>query len=243
MAPLSDQPKGPGDGFEGVIQGLGLSDVVQFNSQNHFTGCLSFHSGESTGLVFFLTGEVVHVEHGVKSGEEALCDILEWPNGQFRLHPGLTSSRTTIRKPCQHLLLDVSRTLDERRAGHITQHLPPSPKDQVDKALKVSEIIEKVRAVPGVLYAVLQTKEGKRVGDQSFEGEVLAGQGSFLAMVASQLSSVFQAGDMVFTMVEGKSRHLLLFGLKNHLLCVLASGETQAGAVEAQVRQTFTGNR
>ncbi len=243
MAPSSGQPNGPGEGFEGAIQGLALSDMVQFHSQNHFTGCLSFHSGESTGLVFFLAGAIVHVEHGDTFGEEAFCDILEWPSGQFGLHPGLTSSRTTVEKSCQHLLLEASRILDERRAGTPAQPTPPSPKEPMDKALKASEIIEKVKAVPGVLYAVLQTKDGKRVGDLSFEAEVLSGQGSFLAMVSTQLSSVFQAGEMVFAAVEGKSRHLLLFGMKNHLLCVLASGESPAGAIEAQVRHTFTGNR
>jgi predicted regulator of Ras-like GTPase activity (Roadblock/LC7/MglB family) len=130
--------------------------------------------------------------------------------------------------------------LDERRAGRVTQQVPPMPKEQGAKGLKPSEILEKVRAVPGVLFTVLQTKEGERVGDPSFEAEVLAGQGSFLAMVGNQIGTVFQSGELVSAVVEGKTRHLLLFGTKTHYLCVLVSGESQTGSVEAQVRQALS---
>jgi hypothetical protein len=240
MPPSNGQPRESGDGFEGAIQGLSLPDVIQFNTQNQFTGCLAIHSGETTGLVFFLAGAIVHVEHAEKTGEEAFYDILEWPNGRFKLHPGLTSSNATIQKSSQHLLLDASRILDERRAGRVTQRTPPVPREQGPKALKASEIIEKVRTVPGVLYAVLQTRDGHRLGDQSFEGEVLAGQGTFLAMVGSQLAPVFQTGELVSALVEGETRHLLLIGMKSHYLGVLVSGESQAGVVEAQVRQALS---
>jgi hypothetical protein len=240
MAPSSGQPLDTGDGFSGAIRGLGVADMIQFNFQNRFTGCLAIQSGVSTGLVFFHEGDIVHVEHTTKSGEEAFYDILEWPNGRFELHQGLASARTTIQKSCQHLLLDASRMLDERRAGRVTQQTPSMPKEQGAKGLKPSEILEKVRAVPGVLFTVLQTKEGERVGDPSFEAEVLAGQGSFLAMVGNQIGTVFQSGEVVSAVVEGKSRHLLLFGTKTHYLCVLVSGESQTGAVEAQVRQALS---
>jgi len=239
--PLPDsQPRDSWEGFEGVIPGLGVSDVIQLNLQNRFTGCLSIQSGESKGFLYFKDGGIVHVEHGDKAGEEALYDILDWPNGRFGLQPAVTSLRTTIQKPSQHLLLEAARVLDERRAARITQQIPSLPKEPGAKTLKSSEIIEKLRAVPGVLFAVLQTKDGTRVGDQSFEAEVLAGQGTFLAMVGNQLASVFQTGELVSATVEGKSRHLLLLGTKSLYLCVLVSGESQAGAVEAQVRQALT---
>lgn len=244
MPPLSEQPEQPdraGEGFGGAIRGHELAGQIQSHSDHQFTGCLSFHDGESTGLVFFRAGAVVHVELGDRSGEEALCDLMEWPQGYIRLHPGLTSTDTTLQKPCRRLLQDANCILEFRRDSRREhpQEAAPVP----EKALKASEIIEKVKAVPGVLHAVLQTLDGQRMGDASFEGEVLAGQGSFLAMVGAQLSPAFHAGDMVCAVVEGASRHLLLFGLKQHLLCVLAGGEHPAGAVEAQIRQAFALNR
>ena len=243
MAPTDDQPMPSGEGFEGAIRGLSLPDVIQFNAQNQFTGCLAIHSGESTGLLFFLAGAIVHVEHAERKGEEAFCDILDWPNGRFKLHPGLTSSSTTIQKSSQHLLLDATRFLDERRAGRVTQRTPEVPKDPGARALKASEIIDKVRTMAGVEYAVLQTKDGQRLGDPSFEGEVLAGQGSFLAMIGSQLAPIFQTGELVSASVQGDTRHLLLIGMKNHHLCVLVSGGTQVGVVEAQIRQALSVHR
>ncbi len=243
MAPAKGQHEGSEDGFEGAIEGLGLADVVQFYAQSRFTGCLSIHHGEYIGLAFFFEGSIVHAEQGNKTGEDAFCELLEWPGSRYRIYPGLSSSVTTIQKSCQHLLLDASRILDERKVGRMTQSTQPEPKEPRSRALKSTEIIERVQALPGVLYAVLQTKDGVRVGDQSFEGEVLAGQGSFLAMVGGQLSSVFQAGELVSATVEGKSRHVMLFGMNTHFLCVLVSGTSQAGAVEAQIRQTLSGTR
>lgn len=241
MAPLREQPDRPGGAFGGAARGHELAALIQSHSDHQFTGCLSFHDGESTGLIFLRAGAVVHVELGDKSGEEALCDLLEWPQGYLRLLPGLTSTDTTLQKPCRRLIQDANCILEFRRDNRREhpQEAAPNP----EKALKASEIIEKVRAVPGVLYAVLQTADGQRVGDASFEGEVLAGQGSFLAMVSAQLSPLFQAGDMVCAVAEGATRHLLLLGLKQHLLCVLASAESPAGAVEAQIRQAFALSR
>ncbi|WLT32247.1 DUF4388 domain-containing protein [Geothrix sp. PMB-07] len=239
MAPLRDQPERPGEAFGSAVRGHELAHLIQIHSEHQFTGCLSFHDGESTGLVFFRAGAVVHAELGGRSGEEALCDLLDWPQGYVKLLPGLTSTATSLQKPCKRLLQDVNCILEFRRASHNTERLPEAPEGPPEKALKASEIIEKVKGVPGVLYAVLQTMDGQRIGDASFEGEVLAGQGSFLAMVSTQLSPAFQAGDTLSAVVEGASRHLLLLGLKHHLLCVLASGEHPAGAVEAQIRQAF----
>lgn len=243
MAPSREQPDWPGEGFGGAMRGHALAGLIQIHADRQFTGCLSFHDGESTGLVFFRAGAVVHAEAGDRSGEEALCDLLEWPQGYAKLLPGLTSNRTTLQKPCKRLLQDAHCILEFRRASRNTERLPEVPPALPEKALKASEILEKVKAVPGVLYAVLQTPDGQRMGDPSLEGEVLAGQGAFLARVSAQLSQAFEAGDTVCAVVEGAARHLFLLALKQHFLCVLAGGDRPAGAVEAQIRQAFALNR
>ena len=239
MAPSDGQPKAHGDGFEGAIKGLELSDVIQFNVQNRYSGCLAIQNGDTMGYLYFQDGGIIHAETGSNSGELAFYDILEWPTGKFGLNPNMTATRRTIQKSWQHLLLDARRIQDERQAGRATLYTPPVAQEPASKAAKTSEILEKVRAVPGVLFTVLQTKDGNRVGDQSFEAEVLAGQGAFLAMVGTQLASVFQAGDLFSATVQGSTRHLLLFGSKNHYLCVLATGSSQIGSVEAEVRRAL----
>ncbi|MBI4911323.1 MAG: DUF4388 domain-containing protein [Acidobacteria bacterium] len=232
----------PGEGFEGAIRGLGLSDVIQFNVQNRFTGCLAVQNGDLRGLLFFREGAIVHAEHGNQKGEEAFYDILNWPAGRFGLQPGLSTPHSTIQKSWQHLLLDATRVMDEQRAGRakLTQEVPPMPQDSGSKPARPSDIIDRVKGVPGVLFTVLQTKDGTRVGDHSFEGEVLSGMATFLTMLAGQLATVFQAGELLSAVVQGSSQHLLLFASKNHHLCVLASASSQAGAVEAEIRRVLS---
>lgn len=250
MAPSNGQPDASGGGFEGAIRGLEISDVIQFNVQNRFSGCLAIQNGEARGLVYFHEGAIVHAEHATKAGEEAFYDILGWPNGRFGLQPGLAAPHSSITKSWQHLLMEARQIQDERSAARNTLYTPPvppepaaKPQEQAAKTSKSNEMIEKVRAVPGVLFTVLQTKDGNRVGDQSFEAEVLAGQGAFLAMVGNQLASVFQTGELFSAAVQGSTRHLLLFGSKNHYLCVLVNGTSPIGPVEAEVRRVLNWTR
>ncbi len=242
MASPNESLKRPGDGFEGEIVGLGLSDVIQLNVHNRFSGCITVQYEQARGLLFFRDGEIIHAEQGGKIGEEAFYDILEWPAGRFSLQKNVATTRSTIQKNWQHLLLDAHRVLDERRAGRKGQP-PRVPQEAGAKPAGPSEIIEKLRRIPGVAYAVLQTKEGLRAGDDSYEAEVLAGQAIYLAIVGKQLGSVFQAGEVASATVQGAARHLVLFATKNHYLSVLVHGESQVGAVEAEVRRALAGNR
>ncbi len=242
MAPVNESLKRVPDGFEGEIVGLGLSDVIQLNVHNRFSGCITVQYGQARGLLFFRDGEIIHAEQGGKVGEEAFYDILEWPAGRFSLQPNVATTRASIQKNWQHLLLDAHRVLDERRAGRNGQP-PPVPQEPSARLAGPNEIIERLHRIPGVAYAVLQTKDGVRVGDDSFEAETLAGQAIYLAIVGKQLGAIFQAGEVNSAMVQGASNHLLLFATKNHYLSVLVRGDSQAGAVEAEVRRALAGNR
>lgn len=222
----------------GEIVGLSLTDVIQINHHNRFSGCIAIESTSGNGLLFFRDGEIIHVEHGSRSGEEAFYDVLEWPPGRFRLQPNVTTTRSTIQKSAQHLLLEAHRVLDERRAGR-TQ---PAPAQSAPRApMRSSEVLEKLRRIQGVHYAALHGKDGSQVGDDSYEAEVLGGQAIFLSMMGNQLGGIFQSGAILSAAVHGADRHLLLFATKSHFLSVLVNGDVQAGAVETEVRKVLSG--
>ncbi len=242
MAQPKQPLKGASDGFEGDMAGLGLADVIQLNAQNHFSGCVTVQNGESRGLVFFRDGEIIHVEQGESVGEEAFCDILEWPTGRFSSQPNLATTRSTIQKAWQHLLLDAYRQLDERRAARQGKP-PPIRREAPARPAGAGGIIEKLRRIAGVAYAVVQTKDGVRVEDDSYEGETLAGQAVYLAMVGKRLGSVLQTGEVNSAAVQGAGRHLLLFAAKSHYLSILVQSESQVGAVEAEVRKVLAASR
>jgi predicted regulator of Ras-like GTPase activity (Roadblock/LC7/MglB family) len=240
MASPSDSPKRADS--KGEIVGLDLSDIIQINQHNRFSGCLAIQSPAGSGALFFRDGEVIHAEQGVRSGEEAFYDILEWPPGKLLLQPNVTTTRNTIQKGSQHLLLDAARVLDERRAGRSAKTPPPPARDAGARPpMRSSEVLEKLRRIPGVAYAALHGKDGAQVGDESYEAEVLAGQAVFLSMIGNQLAGIFQTGAILSAAVHGASRHLLLFSTKSHFLSVLVQGDTQAGAVEAEVRRILAG--
>ncbi len=141
MAGPDETRRTAADGFEGSLAGLGLSDVIQLKVQSGFSGCIAVQNGQDRGLIFFRDSEIVHAEQGGKTGEDAFCDILEWPNGRFSLQPNVSTTRSTIHKKWQHLLLDAHRILDERRAGRSRQP-PPVPQEAGGKPATPSELIE-----------------------------------------------------------------------------------------------------
>ncbi len=242
MASPSDSPKRAADAG-GEIVGLGLSDVIQINSQNRFSGCIAIESTGGNGLLFFRDGEIIHAEQGGRTGEEAFYDILEWPPGRFRLQPNVTTTRSTIQKSAQHLLLDAHRVLDERRAGRPAAGAPAGAGGTRRQPMRSSEVLEKLRRIPGGDYAALHGKDGSQVGDDSYEAEVLGGQAMFLSMIGNQLGNIFQAGAILSAAVHGTKNHLLLFATKSHFLSVLVKGDVQPGPVEAEVRKVLSSGR
>lgn len=244
MASPRESPKKSPRAGEGEIVGLGLPDVIQIHNHNRFSGCIAIESSAGNGNLFFRDGEIIHAEQGDRIGEQAFYDILEWPPGKFRLQPNVTTTRNTIQKAAQHLLLDAHRVLDERRAGR------PPPEEREEEAqpaarqpMRSSEVLEKLREIPGVHFAALHGKDGASVGDESYEAEVLGGQAVFLSMIGTQLGNIFQAGAILSAAVHGATKHLLVFATKSHFLSVVVNGDTQPGPVEAEVRKVLSAGR
>jgi uncharacterized protein DUF4388 len=246
----NDSAKRAPDAGGGEIVGLGLADVIQINHHNRFSGCIAVESTAGNGLLFFRDGEIIHAEQGGHTGEDAFCEILDWPPGRFRLQPNVTTTRSTIQKNAQHLLLEAHRVLDERRAGMTPPAIPMTPAPTPTPApaaarqpMRASEVLERLRRIPGVHYAALHGKDGGQVGDDSYEAEVLGGQAIFLSMIGNQLGTIFQAGAILSAAVHGATKHLLLFATKSHFLSVIVSGEVQPGPVEAEIRKVLSGGR
>jgi uncharacterized protein DUF4388 len=249
-ASTNDSAKRAPDAGGGEIVGLGLADVIQINHHNRFSGCIAVESTAGNGLLFFRDGEIIHAEQGGRTGEEAVCEILDWPPGRYRLQPNVTTTRSTIQKTAQHLLLDAHRVLDERRAGRTPAAIPMTPAQTPApvaspsrQPMRASEVLERLRRIPGVAYAALHGKDGGQVGDDSYEAEVLGGQAIFLSMIGNQLGTIFQAGAILSAAVHGTTKHLLLFATKSHFLSVVVGGEVQPGPVEAEIRKVLSGGR
>ncbi len=250
MASSNDSPKRVNDESAGEIVGIGLPDGIQIQNHNRFSGCIAIETAEGNGLLFFRDGEIIHAEQGGRTGEEAFYDIVAWPPGRYRLQPNVTTTRSTIQKNAQFLLLESHRIIDERRAGRTgapagttPTPIPVAPTPAAPRPMRAGEVLERLRKIPGVHSAALHGKDGSQVGEASYESEVLGGQAMFLSMIGNQLGAIFQAGAILSAVVHGASKHLLLFTTKNHFLTVVVKGEFQAGPVEAEVRKVLSSPR
>lgn len=229
-------------GFEGEVAGMELTDVLQVNARNRFSGCVRIQNGASLGVVFFRDGDIVHAEQGAKIGEEAFVDILQWQQGRLSVELNVVAARRTIDKSCEHLLLDTHRILDERRAGRRepARPAPPPPPAGPDPG----PVVELVRSIPGVDEAVLITRQGQSLGDEGYASELLAGQVAYLAMLGAEFGALFQGGEVRSASVEGTDRHMLLYASKSHhTLGVFARPDAQVGAVDAAIRGALTRTR
>jgi predicted regulator of Ras-like GTPase activity (Roadblock/LC7/MglB family) len=172
---------------------------------------------------------------------------MRWPGGQFRLQPNLTTASNTIRRSWKFLLMEAHRLMDEERIGRAPAPPAPSPSPPQEvapqKPLSAAQVIETLRQIPGVDYAVLLSKDGAAIADDSFNAETLAGQAAYVGFVGRRLGALFGAGDLASASVQGTARHVLLMVAKNHQLCVLVEGASQPGAVEAQVRKIVMATR
>lgn len=235
----ADDPRRKTPGFEGGVAGLGLSDLVQLNAANRFSGCFRVRYEDRVGLIFFRDGEVVHAEQGGKAGEEAFCDILEWPRGTFDTDPNVVTARRTIQKKCEHLLLDAHRVIDERRARG---QADPAPAPEASPAPRTSTV-DVVRDLPDVSGAVVLTRDGQRLGEGGYEDDALAGKVAYLAMVGAEFGKLFQAGDLRSATVHASQLHLLLYSTRNHYLGVSAAPESDPESVGAAIRNALTKGR
>jgi hypothetical protein len=227
------------EGFDGELAGLGLSDVLQLHAQNRSSGRITVEHQGQQGEIFLRDGEIVHAELGDTVGEMAFCEILAWPSGRFAFQPKLATTRATIQKPWQHLILDAYRVIDERRAGR-GERTPAPPQAQPAAQARAAgvAVVDRVRAIEGVTYAVVQAKDGTR-DDASYEAEHLAGQAIFLGLVANELGAILQVGEPVQAAVHGTDQHLLLLAERSHVLGVSVKGEARLGPVEAEVRRVL----
>ncbi len=219
------------DGVEGTLAEGGLADAIQLSMQARFSGCISVHSNGVTGSIFFHDGEIVHAEYPNKAGESALRDIISWSTGRYSVRANVTTTSNTIQKASKELFTEAFGSFRERVSRTPSQGLA------APKPVSTNSIIEKMRRVSGVVQAILQTKDGIRIGDDSFETEVLEGQASYLVMVANRLGEVFQLGESQFAAIQGSVQHLLVFSSKSHYLSVLVNADTKIGVVDAEIRK------
>jgi hypothetical protein len=236
MTATMPREQGEDSGFHGEVAGLSLADVLQLNGQSRFSGCITVSDGARTGLVFFRDGEIVHAEQGRRSGEEAFYDVMDWSSGTFALERNVSTTVRTIHKSVEHLLIEASRVLDERRAGRAPA---PQPAPTPAPLQRQPTMVERLRAVPGIAQATFMRTDGACTDDGGCEAEALAGRAAFLGMLGNQLGALLGLGPLRSAVLHGTPahrEHVVLLGARTHYLTLLVR-DAEVSGVEASVRK------
>jgi hypothetical protein len=134
-------------GFDGVIQGATLSDLIQMECLALTTRAVRVDRAAQHGRIFFAGGQIVHAELGTSVGEEALYQMLAWPNGAFSIEEGVRPLEQTIERHWHGLLLEAAHRIDEINASStenmtatVPLHAIPMPTHSITQALGDPEI-------------------------------------------------------------------------------------------------------
>lgn len=240
---MSQRPAHTASGFQGSMGSLPLVDLLQVWAMNRLSGLVTIASDGRTGHLYFLEGEIVHAEADGLSGERAVHAIIGWPEGSFELVPNTTTLKRSIDKTLSHLLLDAHRELDERRReGAAAPARPPPPPAPGPKEPSRPDVLERIRAIPGVVRLARFGKDGRPIGDASPQAEALAAKGLYLAMThAASVAAAFGLHDLGLATVQGPREGFVVVHGHGSYLCVATDPAlATTDAIVAQLRPLLT---
>lgn len=99
--------------FQGSLNELPLSDIVQLVAVSGKTGMFSMTRASEKGYVYLQNGHITHAKLGEVEGEDAIYALALWNQGTFQFSPGVESEARTISRSNTNLLLEAARRSDE----------------------------------------------------------------------------------------------------------------------------------
>ncbi len=99
--------------FQGSLNELPLSDIVQLVAVSGKTGMFSMTRASEKGYVYLQNGQITHAKLGDVEGEDAIYALALWNQGTFQFSPGVENDARTISRSNTTLLLEAARRSDE----------------------------------------------------------------------------------------------------------------------------------
>ena len=114
----------------GVIQGrleeMSILDLMQSLEMGQKSCQLTIRRGGETCELFFAAGQCADARLGATEGEDAVYQVVRWPEGEFEIDFNGAPARTTISRSTTGLLMEALRLMDEgparRRTGERRSH-------------------------------------------------------------------------------------------------------------------------
>lgn len=101
------------EGFIGMLQSVGLTEVIQMECNGTHSSILEIRNPELHGEIHIETGIITHAAVGTLTGERALYRLLSLKGGEFHLKPFMAPPERTIYHRWEFLLMEAARAHDE----------------------------------------------------------------------------------------------------------------------------------
>jgi predicted regulator of Ras-like GTPase activity (Roadblock/LC7/MglB family) len=146
--------------LEGSLNELSLTNIIQVNcnEKNTATVCLAYENKE--GVICFSDGAIVHATVDDLVGEEAVYEMLSWPDGSFVVQQGQEAPQRTISSNWNSLLLEGMRRLDEETA-RTWESVEVEPAEvAMDGVDEMTRLARQLKTISGVEGSVLISHDG-----------------------------------------------------------------------------------
>jgi hypothetical protein len=210
-------------GFEGIIQGAALPDLIQMECLAMTTRAVRIVRGNRMGRIFFAGGQIVHSELGDLTGEPALFDLLSWTGGSFEVEDGVRPMDETITRDWHGLVIEAAHLADERAARdgvpaattatHMTS-IPIMP-------ISVTDIFQE----PDVIKAVHFTEDGSLLSSRADDPETLQATFAYVTQLARLIGGALGAEGLLEVQANAS---------EHKSLCLVGDDETIAMVTSAK---------
>jgi Domain of unknown function (DUF4388) len=105
--------------LSGTIQEGFLANLLQYLAINRVSGYLKLETMDTAGQIavgqiYFRQGRVTHAISGSERAVTAIATLMLWDSGEFSFRTGEFQTEISIGTSLEHLLMEVSKRLDEQ---------------------------------------------------------------------------------------------------------------------------------
>lgn len=197
---------------EGTLKELSLTNIIQLNCTEMSTATVSLTCEDKAGIICFAEGAIVHAAVGDLAGEEAVYELLSWPDGSFVVETGAPPPQRTVSASWNSLLLEGIRRIDE--GGALVEEpvqIPPK-RESLAEADNMVTLAHELKRIVGVEGSVIISRDGiVFASDMEANPEKEGAVAVFVGIAADELGAAMSLTPFDWGLVTmGKDRMLIL---------------------------------
>jgi predicted regulator of Ras-like GTPase activity (Roadblock/LC7/MglB family) len=198
--------------LEGSLKELSLPSIIQLNCNEMSTATVYLLREDKEGIICFAEGAIVHAEIEDVVGEEAVYEMLSWPDGSFVVQQGREAPERTISSNWNSLLLEGIRRMDEEESATEEQVGAEPTAAASDNGDEMSSLAHQLTTISGVEGAVIISHDGvvfasDIAGNPEKEGAVAV----FVGNAAKEVGETMKLAPFDWGLITmGKDRMLVI---------------------------------